>query len=434
MTRIREFLSVLPEHRKGGNNQRYTIEDAALSAFSVFFMQSPSFLDFQHRMEKKHGKNNACTLFGVHKIPSDQQIRNLLDPISPENIFPLFMEFTSALYDQGALKHYRGQHGGMLIALDGTQYHRSNKIHCPSCSTRTFKNGQTEYFHKAVTPVIVAPGQPNVFPLPPAFVTPQDGDKKQDCEIKAATRWLHDWGAAVRDWKPLYLGDDLYCHQPFCEKVLANGGDFLFTCLPSSHKLLYEWIDDFERNSDLHVYTKTRWTGRQRVTDSYRWINTVPLRDSDDALMVNWFELTTTDPKGKVLYRNAWATSRHINRNNIVGLAVDARASWKIENENNNTLKTKGYNFEHNYGHGKQYLSSLLATLILLAFLIHSILDHCNELYQHIRKQLGPRKTFFEHLRILTQYAVHDTWEALFELMLEALESAQSPLGRRLRR
>ena len=43
--RIRETFRALPDVRKGGNNQRYTLEDAALSAFAVFFTQSPSFLD-----------------------------------------------------------------------------------------------------------------------------------------------------------------------------------------------------------------------------------------------------------------------------------------------------------------------------------------------------------------------------------------------------
>ena len=45
VSRIREALWSLPDHRKGGNNQRDVIGDAGLSAFSVFFMQSPSFLD-----------------------------------------------------------------------------------------------------------------------------------------------------------------------------------------------------------------------------------------------------------------------------------------------------------------------------------------------------------------------------------------------------
>ena len=62
----------------------------------------------------------------------------------------------------------------------------------------------------------------------------------------------------MRPWHPLFLGDDLYCHQPFCEQVLAQGAGFFFVCLPSSHALLYEWIADFERTGDLNVYTKTR--------------------------------------------------------------------------------------------------------------------------------------------------------------------------------
>jgi len=35
------------------------MEDAALSAFSIFFTQSPSFLDSQVRMQKQLGQNNA---------------------------------------------------------------------------------------------------------------------------------------------------------------------------------------------------------------------------------------------------------------------------------------------------------------------------------------------------------------------------------------
>ena len=114
---IREALFGLPDHRKGGNNQRYVIGDAALSAFSVFFMQSPSFLDFQRRMQKERGANNANTLFGIHQIPSDQQIRNLLDPIAPEQVFPVFIERVEALQAQGALASHRGPHGGAADRL-----------------------------------------------------------------------------------------------------------------------------------------------------------------------------------------------------------------------------------------------------------------------------------------------------------------------------
>ena len=73
-----------------GKNTVYEVRDAVLSAFSVFFMQCPSFLAHQKAMGTRKGKNNAESIFGVHKIPTDTHIRNILDPIPPELLFPVF--------------------------------------------------------------------------------------------------------------------------------------------------------------------------------------------------------------------------------------------------------------------------------------------------------------------------------------------------------
>ena len=432
VTRIREALFSLPDTRRGGNHQRYVMGDAGLSAFSVFFMQSPSFLDYQQRMQKELGCNNASSLFGVHQIPSTQQICNLLDPVSPAHLAPVFVDLVEALHQHGSLEPYRGADGRLLVALDGTEYHSSESIHCPGCSTRTLANGKTQYHHSALTPVIVAPGQSAVFALPPEFIRPQDGLVKQDCELNAGTRWLQQWGPQIAAWGTTVLGDDLYCHQPFCKAVLAQGCAFVFVCLPPSHPLLYEWIADFERTGQIPTRVSTRWTGKQRLIDTYRWLNDLPLRDGQDALLVGWCELTTTNAQGKVLYRNAWATSERVSEQNVVSLVAAGRSRWKIENENNNTLKTQGYHFEHNYGHGKQYLAALLASLTLLAFLAHTVLDLLDPRYQAVRRKLPSRRTFFEHLRALAQYLHFDSWDNLFDFMLEALAPASSPRVRRV--
>jgi hypothetical protein len=73
------------------------MEDAALSAFSVFFTQTPSFLAYQRMMEGSKGKSNAQSLFGVHQIPSDNHIRDLLDPVKPEQVFAVFEEILQVL-------------------------------------------------------------------------------------------------------------------------------------------------------------------------------------------------------------------------------------------------------------------------------------------------------------------------------------------------
>ncbi|AFL73875.1 hypothetical protein [Thiocystis violascens] len=203
------------------------------------------------------------------------------------------------------------------------------------------------------------------------------------------------------------------------------------SCLPPPHPLLDEWVADFARSGEVSTLVKTRWTGTQRLAETYWWLNDLPLRDGKDALLVGWCELTTTDAEGQVLDRNAWASSDPVNADNVIALAGAGRSRWKIENEHNNTLKTKGYHFEHNDGHGQQHLAAMLASLILLAFLVHTVLDRLHPGYQAVRRQLPSRRTFFEHLRALTQYLPFDSWEHLFDFMLEALEPARPPPARR---
>jgi len=125
---------------------------------------------------------------------------------------------------------------------------------------------------------------------------------------------------------------------------------------------------------------------------------------------------------GKVLYRNTFITDLEITEQNVAAIVASGRSRWKIENENNNTLKTKGYNLEHNFGHGKKHLSSLLATMNLLAFAMHGLLDHCDAHYRLIRRTLVTRQTFFDDIRALTRYHRFASWIAMMDFMMKGLE------------
>ncbi|HYQ93063.1 MAG TPA: ISNCY family transposase [Candidatus Competibacteraceae bacterium] len=416
---IRRTFEQFTDPRQG-KNTRYTLVDAGLSAFSVFFMQSPSFLEYQRSLEQALGRNNAQTLFGVHHIPSDNQIRHLLDSTAPSQVTPVFSYLFQGLYQAGVIDRYRAVNQTLLLALDGTEYFSSRAIHGPNCSARRHANGQVTYFHTVLTPVLVKPGVDKVIPLVPAYVQPQDGAEKQDCELNAAKRWLADWSL---DYSPLnvtLLGDDLYCHEPFCRDVLNRGWGFIFVCKPESHATVYEWLEFLQRGGAVNTVVRRRWTGQRREFDTYRYAVSIPLRDGEDALLVNWCELTTTGESGKVLYHNAFTTSLPLKDQNVAKVAEAGRSRWKIENENNNTLKTKGYHFEHNYGHGQQYLSSLLASLILLAFLVHTVLEWMADQYQLLRQKLPSRKRLFSDIRTLTSYLCFESWEALMTFMLQS--------------
>ena len=185
--------------------------DIALSAFAVFFTQCPSFLCFQQNLETAHGRNNARSLFQVERIPCDNHIRQTLDPVEPSHLWGLFDDLHRAFDENGLLPAMRAFKNTRLIAVDATWYFssQSKNIHCPNCSCLRHAEGQTTHFHSAITPVIVSPGHAQVVPLRPEFITPQDGQVKQDCEINAAKRWLATHGARYSTGNDTLLGDDL---------------------------------------------------------------------------------------------------------------------------------------------------------------------------------------------------------------------------------
>ena len=427
---LEHTFTQLPDKRKG-KNTTYSMSDAAMAAFSVFFMQSPSFLAHQEAMQGRERRNNATSLFGIEKIPSDPQIRNLLDPVTPMNLSAPFWEVFGLLEESEQLQPYRRLDGQWLVALDGTQYFHSNKIHCKRC-TVTVRNEIEYYSHTAITPVLVAPDEKRVIALEPEFIQPQDGQEKQDCERNAGKRWLARNAAYLAGHKVTLLGDDLYCNQPFCEQVLSQKLNFIFTCKPESHAALYTEVTLLARMGAVEQFTQRHWTGNGHEVWTYRYVNDVPLRAGADALRVNWCELTIVhEETGEQLYHNAFATNFRLTTHNVPAIVAAGRSRWKIENENNNVLKNYGYHLEHNFGHGDEYLSMILVLLNLLAFLFHTVLDFVDEVYQRLRTHLRVRKTFFTDLQALTRYMFFPSWDQLLNFMYVQLELDQPTTRRR---
>ncbi|MDN5850889.1 MAG: ISNCY family transposase [Nitrococcus sp.] len=418
---LRNLASTFPDKRTG-RNTRFAMEDVVLAAFSVFWTQSPSFLAHQTAMQQARGQSNAKTLFAMTEIPSDNHIRDLIDYVPPEAVFPMFNRIEAQLEAEGYVEAFRVLNDQLLIALDGVQYHSSQCIRCDQCTVREHRSGKVSYSHTVVTPVIVAPGRNRVLALQPEFVTPQDGHDKQDSEHAAAKRWMNRCAEHYRERKVTLLGDDLYAHQPLCEAALGAGFSFLFVCKPTSHKTLYEWLDALRRTGHVEQILVPRRKGRRREIDTYEFANHLPLRAGEGAIEVNWYQITTTEANGKECYRNAFVTNHAITPDNVADLVEAGRARWKIENENNNTLKTQGYHLAHNFGHGKHHLATTLVSLNLLAFLIHTVLDLDNGKYRAIRGALSSREMFFQHVQALTCYLCFESFEALLDFMMQALE------------
>ena len=422
ISRIKQSFGEFCDIRTGKNTQ-YDMVDAGVGAFSVFFTQSPSFLSSQEDMKRLKGHSNAESLFGLEQIPSDNQIRSLLDPVAPSYLSSVFRDVFERLDRAGVLKNFRSFSQNLLVVLDGTQYFSSQKLHCDKCNCRELSNGKINYFHSVLTPVIAQPGNAHVIPLAPEFIIPQDGKEKQDCEIEAAKRWVSENGQYLASHGVTIMGDDLFSRQPFVEKLKEKGLRFILVCKPDSHVALYEMVDFLAASGVLGTYQKRKWNGKYGEIYTYRYANSLPMRGDPEAIRVNWCELTVShEDTGEQLYKNAFMTDFQVIESTVEAIVLDGRTRWKVENENNNVLKTKGYHLEHNFGHGSQYLASLLLTLNLLAFLFHTVLDLVDKKYRLIRQALRTRKKFFQHIETLLCYVQFSTWDELFSFMCKGLE------------
>ena len=403
----------LPERPKS-QASKYTNRDAVNSAFGAFFFQFPSLLRYMRELQEQEKRDNIQSLFDVQGIPSDNQIRNIVDKIEPSGINPVFNDTLKVTQPSGLIADYRVLDGGVLLPIDGLWYFSSAKIHCAHCLTKQVKDKKggehTEYYHAAVAGAIVKPGCTKVLPVAAEIIRNTDGTEKQDCELVAAKRWLDAHSEEYNWLKPTLLGDNLYSNRPFCEKVIEKGWSFIFTCKEDSHK----WLMETVTNSYVHEIREVKWDTRKKKHVVYTWqyLNSVPIRyDEHDPFLVNYvsFEIRHEGAK-KASYFNSWVTNKPVNDMNVAYLAECGRSRWKIENEHNNVLKHRGYNLEHNLGHGSSHAADILFLLNLLALQFHTILEYCDVEYQLTYSTFSVRVAFFEALRVLIRRRYFSSW------------------------
>ena len=417
-----EVFAKISDSRQPGK-VRYPVPDCLQSTLGMMYFQEPSLLSFQRSMQERIGSNNLQTLFGVKSIPSDSQMRSVLDEVDPEGIRPVFTEYVRRLQRSKVLEDYRILEGLYLVALDASGYFGSEKVHCEGCLTKKRSDGSLHYSHQILQATLVKPGKAEVIPLAPEEIRNEDGTEKQDCEINAAKRRIRRLRQDHPQLPILLGGDGLYSKQPMIDAAKEARMHFLFVAKESDHAHLYEWIREQQHLGEVVQIERKDAKGRLH---RYRFCRDVPIRAEARADLVNWidYELKVGE---KVTHRNSWVTDLVPTENNIEELVLAGRARWKIENETFNTLKNQGYHLEHNFGHGEKHLSFNFFSLNLLAFLLHQIQQLTEPLYQEARQKAGARTRLWETLRALTQLILFPNWDSLIHSMVHGLPTPRAP-------
>ena len=132
MSELSEHFSSLPDHRS--ERRQYSLGDTLKSAFAMFSLKSPPLLNFRERTRIEDG--NLQRVYRIGAIPSDTQIRAILDELPSSSLDYCFAEIHDHLRSSGLLDSYRlaCADNALIVSVDGVEHFSSTKVHCPCCT------------------------------------------------------------------------------------------------------------------------------------------------------------------------------------------------------------------------------------------------------------------------------------------------------------
>ena len=412
ISEIRNRAEQLPDARS--RQDEFSVADAVMSGFAMFSLKDPSLLAFQERRNDE----NMKSLYRISQVPSDTQMREILDPLQPDLLRPMFNDVLRQLQRGKALDSFVFHEGYYLLSLDGTEYYSSNKVHCPSCLCRkNKKTGEVTYYHQMLGSVLVHPDRKEVIPFAPEPIVKQDGDNKNDCERNASKRLLQKIRQEHHHMLLIVVEDGLASNAPHIRLLKDLNMRFLLGAKPDDHEYLFdEVLKGFEEDR----VTTISWKDEKDpdVLCEISYLHDVPLNKSNPDVRVNFLQYIQYGPDGHRQKQFSWVTDLMITKDNARHLVRGGRARWKVENETFNTLKNQGYHFEHNYGHGQQNLSVVFGMLMMLAFLVDQTQQLCCPLFQAVHKKLGSKRSLWDNVRSHFRHFKFQSMQHLHEVVL----------------
>ncbi|MFK7947863.1 MAG: transposase, partial [Saprospiraceae bacterium] len=388
---------------KRAANSRHKLCDILMSGYAMFSLKYPSLLNFEE--QNKNERLNLQSIFGVSKQCSDTNLRTVLDKVEPNFIREYFPQQFKLLENSGFIEEYQYKIGSkkyLIVSNDGVQHFSSKSCNCDKCLKKHHSNGSITYHHNMLCGALVHPDKREVFILDNEPIINEDGKTKNDCERNAAKRLLKHFGKAYKTpletYNFLMVEDALYANEPHIKELKNKGFDYIINVKPTSQKTLFKQVEGRRKRKQTKEYSYTE----NGIKHSFEYINNLALTNSGE-VRVNFlhYQQTTFDKKGKVkkITTFSWITSIKINKNNVRNIMKAGRSRWKIENETFNTLKNLGYHFEHNYGHGKDHLSTTFAFLMLLAFLIDQIIQAACHIFNMIEVNIRTKIKLWESIK-----------------------------------
>lgn len=335
------------------------------------------------------------------KIPHNGTLGYLLQFLNPDELGQLRYQIINQLIRNKSLVKYRLE-GYYMITLDMTGYLTFKKRHCSYCLSKKVKVGKGKkkkviYFHPVVEAKLVTTNGLALSVETEFVENRESGQKKQDCELKAAYRLLARLAAWFPQLRICLVLDSLYVAEEILKICEVHNWRFLIVFKKGSAPELYQEFEVLKKRCPEN-YLAYDWRNEKQY---YHWVNDIDYK-FQGRYYVNLLEclvIKKKTQKGKrKRTRWLWLTNFHIKVENCVFLANEGgRLRWKTENEGFNMQKNGGYNMEHPYT--DDYNGAKCFYLLMqIAHIINQLIEKGSLLSEAIRKALGSIREIAERL------------------------------------
>ena len=445
-----EFFAQLEKAYPKAVQSQYSLRDCALLFMATFLFKFPSLNQFLavfdpddvlpsmgwSKQQSGRLRQNLRTLFDLATVPTDKTARVRVDEVKTEDLHGLFPALLGSLGEFSWRQDLQTATGELLLVIDGTQSFSSKQIHCDHCRITKHQDGTRTYSHQAVVAAVVHPTDSTSLPIGVEPVSRQDGVRKNDCEQVAAKRLLRRIREQYPELKFMVVADALYATGPMIKLLEELSMSYLLVVKPGRHQQgpLAYWARSGHAEARWHVPSQRDATAerqpRDRGTLRYRVLPKQALNGKHPELQGTVLQGERWPKKGGRKLVGEWFTNHPVTPRQAAKFVRWARRRWSIENCIFKTLKAlTGMNFEHNFGHGKEFLSNNLTQFMVAAALMDQLsLLWCYS-FQALRAvcRIAVVQWEFQRTYLLARRVAN--WTDYYQAMLNGFDPPESELS-----
>ncbi len=326
-----------------------SLENMLMASLAVFTLKCPSLLSFEREFNEPKRVANLKKLFRMERIPSDTQLRDVLDKVDYLQYRIIFKKIFAHIQRAKIFELFQfmkiNNEPHHLLAVDGTGYYRSEKIRYEHCMDYSYTSVTGEevvkYGHNMLAASFVSPNLKTVIPVFPEPIANEDGSTKNDCEQNAFKRFIKEFRREHPKLKVIFSLDALYATRPIIELIREASCEFIIA-VKNSKSSMYRGVKRGLFEGKTKVLVRDRTHGEKvikKTITTYRYMNKVRLHQDVESPLVNFLDVTeVTTWNGKrgperEEKRFAYITDIAISNSNLEELAKGGRTRWSRKNQ-----------------------------------------------------------------------------------------------------